>query len=226
MKELSIFIDESGDFGEYNPKAPFYIISMVAHDQSKDISAQIRVLDETLKATSLNRDFIHIGPLIRREDEYLYMNSSERLQILRRLIKFAAKTDFLYKTFSVEKKHLEDDNEIIARLVRQFSDFLRQHYPYFLSFDTIKLYYDHGQDGVLRIILTVFTTLFENVNYKKSQQKDYKMLQVADLICTAELVRLKMESKSLSRSERYMLGSDKAIDKLLFKPLRNKEFKG
>ena len=49
MKELSVFIDESGDFGEYDPKAPFYIISLVAHDQSKDLSEQIYTLDETLK---------------------------------------------------------------------------------------------------------------------------------------------------------------------------------
>ena len=27
-KELSIFIDESGDFGDYDPKSPYYIISM------------------------------------------------------------------------------------------------------------------------------------------------------------------------------------------------------
>ena len=89
----------------------------------------------------------------------------------------------------------------------------------------IKLYYDHGQDGVLRIIISVFTTLLENIDCTKSQQKDYKMLQVADLICTSELVRLKMNSKTLSRSERYMLGNDKNIEKLLFKPLRNKQFK-
>ena len=32
MKELSIFVDESGDFGEYDHHSPFYIISMVLHD--------------------------------------------------------------------------------------------------------------------------------------------------------------------------------------------------
>ena len=26
MKELSVFIDESGDFGEYDDQAPYYII--------------------------------------------------------------------------------------------------------------------------------------------------------------------------------------------------------
>lgn len=29
MKELSIFIDESGDFGEYDHHSPYYIITMV-----------------------------------------------------------------------------------------------------------------------------------------------------------------------------------------------------
>ena len=38
MKKLSIFVDESGDFGEYSPHSPYYIITMVLHDQSKDIS--------------------------------------------------------------------------------------------------------------------------------------------------------------------------------------------
>ncbi len=46
MKELSIFIDESGDFGDYDPKAPFYIISVVTHDQRDDISGQIEYLNK------------------------------------------------------------------------------------------------------------------------------------------------------------------------------------
>ena len=32
MKGLSIFIDEYGDFGEYDFRSPHYIISMVLHD--------------------------------------------------------------------------------------------------------------------------------------------------------------------------------------------------
>ena len=38
MKELSIVVDESGDFGEYNHRTPYYIISMVLHDQDVDIT--------------------------------------------------------------------------------------------------------------------------------------------------------------------------------------------
>ena len=153
------------------------------------------------------------------------MLKEERLQILRRLIKFAKKTDFLYKTFYIEKKHIGDEYEMISKLARQLSDFIKQHYSFFLSFDTIKLYYDNGQAGVMKIIISVFTTLFENVEYKKSLQKDYKMLQVADLICTAKLTELKMRNKTLSRSERHLLGTDRDINKNLLKPLSRKEFR-
>ncbi len=34
MSELSVFIDESGDFGPYEHHAPYYIITLVFHDQS------------------------------------------------------------------------------------------------------------------------------------------------------------------------------------------------
>jgi len=34
VKELSVFIDESGDYGEYEYHSPYYIISMAFHDQA------------------------------------------------------------------------------------------------------------------------------------------------------------------------------------------------
>lgn len=37
-KELSIFIDESGNFGKYDPKAPYYIIGTVFHEQQNNIN--------------------------------------------------------------------------------------------------------------------------------------------------------------------------------------------
>ena len=49
MKELSIFIDESGDFGAYEPHSSFYIVTLVFHDQSKDISKNINILDSKIR---------------------------------------------------------------------------------------------------------------------------------------------------------------------------------
>ena len=49
MKErvLSIFIDESGDFGQYNPASPNYYVAMVLHNQEIDISKNINALRAT-----------------------------------------------------------------------------------------------------------------------------------------------------------------------------------
>ena len=35
-KILSVFVDESGDFGQYNPSSPNYYVAMVLHDQEKE----------------------------------------------------------------------------------------------------------------------------------------------------------------------------------------------
>lgn len=48
LKELSIFIDESGDFGEYDHRSPYYIITMVFHDQRIDIGPAVARLDQEL----------------------------------------------------------------------------------------------------------------------------------------------------------------------------------
>jgi hypothetical protein len=43
MKEISIFIDESGDFGKINRRSPYYIVTMVFHDQESNISTALDV---------------------------------------------------------------------------------------------------------------------------------------------------------------------------------------
>lgn len=50
MKEkvLSVFIDESGDFGQYNPASPYYYVAMVLHDQDIDISKNIESLERQI----------------------------------------------------------------------------------------------------------------------------------------------------------------------------------
>ena len=81
MKELSIFIDESGDFGSYEPHSPFYIITMVFHEQKNPISAAIDKLEQELSYLGLERLCIHTGPIIRREEIYTSMDISTRRKI-------------------------------------------------------------------------------------------------------------------------------------------------
>ena len=45
MHELSVFVDESGDYGEYRPHSPFYIITMVFHDQTFSIDCTFELIE-------------------------------------------------------------------------------------------------------------------------------------------------------------------------------------
>lgn len=65
MKELSIFVDESGDFGEYDYHSPYYIISMVLHDQDTDISNDIKLFENELNNLGWVNHCVHAGPVIR-----------------------------------------------------------------------------------------------------------------------------------------------------------------
>ena len=70
MRELTVFIDESGDWGEYDYTCPFYIVTMVFHDQSEDISNELSSLDERMRFIGCDNHCVHAGPIIRGEYEY------------------------------------------------------------------------------------------------------------------------------------------------------------
>lgn len=61
MKELSIFIDESGDFGAYNYHSPWYIVTMVFHDQRKSIQEPLEHLEKELLLLGLENHCITYG---------------------------------------------------------------------------------------------------------------------------------------------------------------------
>ena len=67
---LSVFVDESGDFGPYKTHSPYYIVALVFHKQSNDISGDVQKLDVRLKNWGFANHTIHTGPLIRRESVY------------------------------------------------------------------------------------------------------------------------------------------------------------
>ena len=73
MNNLSIFVDESGDFGQYRPHSPYYIIAMVLHEQSKNLSSELTKLNIELENLGYKNPVVHTEPLIRREEDYLNM---------------------------------------------------------------------------------------------------------------------------------------------------------
>ena len=68
-----------------------------------------------------------------------------------------------------------------------------------------------------------FNTLYTNVEFRRVQPVDYKLFQVADLICTLELLKLKCENSGLSASETAFYGSARDLREKYIKPLDGKK---
>ena len=223
MSELSIFIDESGDFGEYDQIAPYYIVALVIHHQESDIAPQLQQLESSLAEAGFPQHCIHAGPIIRRENEYALEDLHTRQGILKKLMAFVRHVDISYTTIHIEKKHVKDTIDATGKLSKQLSRFIRDHYEAFMSLDSIKVYYDNGQIELTRIISSVFNTLLEDVTFRKVIPSDYRLFQVADLICTMKLIELKLEAHTLSKSELLFFGDERTLKKNYLKPLAAKQ---
>ena len=228
MKEkiLSIFIDESGDFGRYDSKNPYYYVSLILHDQSINISENIENLEQHLKKIGYPNHVIHTGPIIRREQYYKYELMENRKTLFNSLYHFTRKIDINYLCVKIDKKECEDNvYAYTAKLAKELSKELKLYYNFFNSFDLIINYYDNGQGELTKIITTVFSTLFDNVQFRKVKPSEYKLFQVADLICTLELTKDKADKNAMSKSELDFFHSAKDFRKNIYKQIEKKQIK-
>jgi len=222
MRELSIFIDESGDFGEYSKISPYYIVALVFHHQEADMSEQLQHLERSLAEAGFPHHCIHAGPIIRRENEYAFEELSTRQGLLKKLMAFVRHIDIQFSTIHIEKKHVRDSVDAVGKLSKKLSRFIRDHYDLFMSLDSIKVYYDNGQIELTRIISSVFNTLLEDVTFRKVIPSDYRLFQVADLVCTMSLIEMKLGAHVLSKSELLFFGDERTLKKNYLKPLADK----
>ena len=136
----------------------------------------------------------------------------------------SAKLISAISVFCIEKKHISDLVEATGRLSRQISGFIREHYADFLAFDDVKIYYDNGQVEVSKILSSVFNALLPNPIFRKVMPSEYKLFQAADLLCSLELIKLKMENNMFSKSEKTFFGNIRDLKKNYLKPLSKKEW--
>lgn len=116
MKELSIFVDESGDFGDYAEHSSYYIISMILHDQSIDITKDVDWLESKLAELGYPNHCMHSGPIIRNEQEYKKDTLDNRRKLLKAIMVFFRHLEISCKTIAIEKKHIVDPLEAVSKL--------------------------------------------------------------------------------------------------------------
>ena len=225
MNNLSIFIDESGDFGEYSPHSPYYIVSVILHEQNNNITHEVDALNHYLHQFGYREDFvIHTEPLIRKEGLYAHISPNERRSLFTKLFVFIKRVPIVYKTFVFEKKEYDSTLKLQGKIARELSLFLRENLAYFQSFDQTILYYDNGQHELSRTLNNVLATELSAYDVRKVLPKDYKLFQAADLICTLTLVSLKADQGALSRSEKLIFHNKRNLKKQFLIPLSKKEF--
>jgi len=222
VEELSIFVDESGDFGAYEPHSPFYLLTLVFHDQSVDITENINKLNNSLRNAGMPDYTVHTGPLIRREYDHKHLSLFERKQAFNFLYNFVRTTDITYHSIVMEKKHLDKDIGLTLQITKQFSEFFNKHMETLMQYDRIVVYYDYGQRELTHALVTLFTIFSNNVEFRKVSPANYKLFQAADMLCTLELLSLKAERKMLSNSELMFFKSEKELYKSYLKAIQKK----
>ena len=70
------------------------------------------------------------------------------------------------------------------------------------------------------MLTSVFNTLFTNVEMRRVRPVNYKLFQVADLICTMEMLEDKADHNGFSKSETEFFGSAGRFNKDYYRKVK------
>lgn len=223
MKKLSVFIDESGDFGEAKESSAYYLVTFVFHNQDNHIEQQVTKLEESIKNAGFDVEYIHTGPVIRREEVFARYSIDERRKLLYKLLNFVNACPISYLTVVVNRKEAVDKVSLSGKLAKAINMAISVHQEFFASFDKIIVYYDNGQNELSAILNAVFSIQFSSVEFRRAAPQEYRLLQVADFICSMELLKIKKDEKRLSKSEEKFFYKPQELKKTFLKSIEKKK---
>lgn len=229
-REISIFIDESGELSapcrHGSCKDAFYVVSLVFHNQSVDLTGLIGKLNQDLNCMGLSgvdeHHALHSYNLIRGESPYQSFSLSDRRRLLNRSVDFACacaklgisadvlvldRREYLADTAGVNVNAIRENGreEMRDRIRLWLSDAINHHRSELSKYDTVKVYYDNGQDWLARVIHEVLDeeVVEDDLQYKDSvDSTHYKLLQVADLLCTNAVLQRKLaENEDFTKND-------------------------
>lgn len=221
-KILSVFVDESGDFGKVNNASPYYIVTLVLHNQSEDLKQALEQLESSLSYMDLDFSYIHTAPIIRREVPYHNMAIDERRQLLYKMRCFFLHAPIKHNSIIIDRKTAGDKFALSTQLSKQIKSFVSKNYDYFSSFDKVNVYYDNGQTELNLVLNTILSMLLSNVEFRKASPGEYRLLQLADFVCSIELLSLKQQENRLSKSESSFFYKPQELKKSFIKTIAGK----
>ena len=225
MGELSIFIDESGDFGETKDIRDYYLVTFVFHDQSNDISEDTRKLEESVRNAGLDIEYIHTGPVIRKEGIFEEYSIDERRQLLYKMFNFVMKCPIQFCTIAIKRKEASDRVQLSGKLGKAINQMLAEHMDYINGYDKVIVYYDNGQRELGSILNAIFSIQLSNDEFRKAEPQKYRLLQAADFFCSIDLLRIKRDESRLSKGETQFFYKPNELKKTFIKGIEKKRLK-
>jgi hypothetical protein len=168
-------------------------------------------------------EYIHTGPVIRREEVFVNYTLDERRKLLYKMLNFVNSCPISYLTVCVDRKEASDKIALTGKLAKKINMAIAEHRQFFMKFDKVIVYYDNGQIELGAILNAVFSLHFSNVEFRKAEPQKYRLLQAADFICSMELLRIKRDEKRLSKSEERFFYKPQELKKTFLKSIDKKK---
>lgn len=221
MNELSVFVDESGNFGW---DSDYYILTLVFHDQSNRLSETISYYEHALLDRELPNIPFHYVPLTHGNGPYAQIDIKDRSRLLQSFATLAWHIPFKYTTFIYRKKEFEDKRRLEQKMRRDLLLFLFDHLEALIHYDSIKLYYDDGQRLITRVLHAAFEYALDKqvIVYRNAHPNNYRLFQLADFVCGIEHSACKYERNKENNTDRIFLGTMRDFKKNYLRKLRRK----
>lgn len=218
MRELSIFVDESGD-ASFSSR--YYLLTLVFHDQANGIASHIASYQTALHDRGLPDIRFHATPLMRAQDSYAMVDERQRASLLNSFFFFVRNLPIAYKTFSFERGSVGEGG-LDTAMRRSLVLFLFDHLNSFQPYDLIKVYYDDGQSVVTRALhgAIEYALSVDAVEYRRRGIAEYRLAQVADCICALELLGLKYDHGEQTKSDVMFFGTRRAFTRNYLRKIR------
>lgn len=220
-RDLSIFVDESGDRGG---KARYYLLTLVIHDQSDGIANKIARYEQSLLDSDLPNIPFHSEPLLNGHGPYQGIELQARKKMLYSFNILTQRLPISYATFAYRRSEFNDLAKITARMKRDISELLFDHLEFFQEFNEVKVYYDNGQDIVKQALDQSIGFVLSKgvVERRKTSMTDYRLEQVADYLCTIELAAIKFDAREDGQTYNKFFGGIGSFKKNWLKQARRK----
>ena len=149
MRELSIFIDESGSDGL---DGSYYLLALVLHEQGDSLERAIAQYEQSLRDKGLPNAPLHTTPLLYHKKGYEGMDEETRKRLLSSFRVFSRHLPIRHACLALNTKGFTSPDDVTVGMRRALVDFMFDHLEYLQGFDDIKVCYDDGQHSIARTI--------------------------------------------------------------------------